>query len=82
MGVWVHSVEQDEQDEQQLGMTEGAMDRYSTKESAAQVAACTAAAAHRRDHHHGVAERDAEALADSHRTQTLDGANTLLWSTA
>ncbi len=27
-------------------------------------------------------ERDAEALADTHRSQTLDGANTPLWSAA
>jgi hypothetical protein len=79
------------------------MHTYSTVESAALVAACTAAAVHRRDHHHGLAgtchphtlevvhlghravtvchdcasdsgfmpEREAEALAQTHRTQTL-----------
>lgn len=84
------------------------MHTYSTVESAALVAACTAAAVHRRDHHHGLAgtcqphtvevvhlghravtvchdcasdsgfmpEREAEALAQTHRTQTLDGAST------
>ena len=79
------------------------MHTYSTVESAALVAACTAAAVHRRDHHHALAgtchphtvevvhlghravtvchdcasdsgfmpEREAEALAQTHRTQTL-----------